>query len=142
MSSTTEVRISVEVSLRVPNGMPVHDVRDRMTATLFATVSLMTCENGMCYSTPAPDLLIAPKIFDTIHSTPIAFTESEVFDSTDYLTLGHLKFTGLIIRQAGSYHIRVTLIDTMGPFQSWARTVAIVDSELVKVGAESSGDGH
>ncbi|KAK5115666.1 hypothetical protein LTR62_000755 [Meristemomyces frigidus] len=126
---------SVLVSLRFPAGTPAPNALAAATdtSTLFAVCSLLT-ENRSGDRVPLePGLLTGQKLFDSVHSVPNDYAVRAAGQEPCRVVLGYFSFPELLIRQAGTYRIRTTLLQMGAGGNSGGQSVLAVDSEPVKV---------
>ncbi|KAF1836376.1 hypothetical protein BDW02DRAFT_596489 [Decorospora gaudefroyi] len=103
---------SLVVRLRTTNADPDDAVTD--SHNLYAVATLVPGPNSPASPDPAAlNALLAGRIFDSIHP----FNDDEAdgsiasMDMADPYGVGYMHFPDLVIRQAGTYRIRITLID-------------------------------
>ncbi|CAK4034868.1 Hypothetical predicted protein [Lecanosticta acicola] len=137
------VETSVMVSLKCPSPDAVAQYSNMDTSRLMAVVSLvadtrsgerMQLENGT---------LTGQKMFDSVHPIPESVADSLARSQACRLALGYVSFPSLLIRQPGTYRLRVTLIK-MGSSSSSSggASVACTDSESIKVERRASGSSN
>jgi hypothetical protein len=132
---------TIIVRLRTTNTHPDDAIRD--SGNLVAIASLVPGPNSSVSSDPnVLSTLLAGRYYDTIHP----FSDDEADGSITSMELddprgvGYMRFPDLVIRQAGIYRIRITLIrirnsssdppvDSVGG----ASSVQIVDSNPIVV---------
>jgi hypothetical protein len=133
---------SIVVRVRTTNVDPEDAVAD--SGSLFAVATLAPAPN-----TTAPSGLLAGQIYDNIHT----FNDDEAdgsiasMDMADPYGVGYMRFPQLVIRQAGTYRIRITLFrmpsSASDPSPGNGVAVHVVDSNPVVVngGGSSSSMG-
>jgi hypothetical protein len=129
---------SIVVRLRTTNTDPEEAVAD--SSSLFAVAALVPGPNTSGSPDPnALSTLLAGQIYDSLHS----FNDDEAdgfiasMDMADPYSVGYMRFPQLIIRQAGTYRIRITLfqLPNSGSDASPGNGVAVhvVDSNPIVV---------
>ena len=79
--------------------------------------------------------LTGQKLFDSVHAIPGDSAETMRRSDPCRVALGYFTFSGLLIRQPGTYHIRTTLIQ-MAASESGSQggtSVMSIDSEQIRV---------
>lgn len=102
---------SIIVRLRTTNAEPDDAVAD--STNLVAVATLVPGPNSTASTDPSVlNALLVGRRFDSIH--PFADDEADgsiaSMDMADPYGVGYMRFPELIIRQAGTYRIRITLI--------------------------------
>lgn len=130
-----EVETSVMASLRFPSVDFAIDGANVDITRLFAAVSLVADTRGGERVPVESGMLTGQKLFDSVHEIPEAHIETMARNQPCRVPLGYFTFSGLLIRQAGSFRIRTTLIQmpASGNSQQGATTILTVDSETIKV---------
>ena len=107
---------SIIVRLRTTNVHPIDAIADSINLVAVATLTLGST------STTANDVLLlnsflAGRRFDSIHpfSDDIADSSIVSMDTADPSGVGYMRFHELVIRQPGTYRIRITLIRIHNP---------------------------
>lgn len=132
---------TIIVRLRTTNANPDDVVAD--SSNLVAVATLVPGPNSSVPSDPAVlNALLAGRRFDSIHP----FSDDEADGSIASMELddprgvGYMRFSELVIRQAGTYRIRITLIrirnsssDPPVPSVAGGASVQIVDSNPIVV---------
>ncbi|KAF2818354.1 hypothetical protein CC86DRAFT_364413 [Ophiobolus disseminans] len=132
---------SIVVRLRTTNADPEDAVAD--SANLVAVATLIPGNSAAPADPSVLNTLLVGRRFDSIH--PFADDEADgsiaSMDMADPNGVGYMRFPDLIIRQAGTYRIRITLIRIRNsaseqPVSSAGNgsSVQVVDSNLVVVG--------
>ena len=123
------------VSLRFPSPDRAIDGANVDITRLFAAVSLVADTRSGERVPVEAGLLGGQKSFDSVHEIPEEHVETMARSQPCRVALGYFTFSGLVIRQAGSYRIRTTLIQmpASGSSQQGATSILSVDSESIKV---------
>lgn len=127
------IDVAVTLSLDVPSshGQPQADTMD--TSNLLATASLVA---ERCQGERVPlqtGFLTAPTLFDTVHPIQDVPLEPNASSQRCRTILGYLSFPDLLIRQAGTYRIRTTLMRMGCREEAGATCLVAVDSQPIKV---------
>jgi hypothetical protein len=130
-----EVETSVMASLRFPTADLVIDGSNVDITRLFAVASLVKDTRSGERVPVESGMLTGQKLFDSVHEIPEEHVETMARSQPTRVALGYFTFSGLLIRQAGSFRIRTTLIQmpVSGSSQQGATTILAVDSEPIKV---------
>lgn len=131
------------VSLKCPSPDMVASYSNMDTSRLMAVVSLvadtrsgerMPLENGT---------LTGQKMFDSVHPIPESVADSLARSQPCRLALGYFSFPSLLIRQTGTYRLRITLIKMSGSSASSGGTsIATADSDSIKVERRPTGSAN
>ncbi|KAI5361842.1 Putative Velvet domain-containing protein [Septoria linicola] len=133
------VETSVMVSLRCPSPEMVARYQDMDTSRLMGVVSLVADSRSGERVPVECGTLTGQKMFDSVHECPDDIAASLARSQPCRLALGYLTFPQLLIRQPGSYRLRVSLIKMGGAGTSGGTTVLAADSESIKVERRSTG---
>ena len=130
-----EVETSVMASLRFPTAERASEGVNIDTSRLFAVASLVADTRSGERIPVESGLMTGEKLLDSVHEVPEEHVETMSRSQPCRVVLGYFTFSGLLIRQAGSYRIRVTLIQmpVSGSSQQGATSVLSIDSEPIKV---------
>lgn len=131
----TTVEASVMVSLKVPSPDMAASYRNLDTSRLLAVVSLVADTRSGERTAVECGTLTGQKMFDSVHPIPEECVPSLARSQPCRLALGYFSFPGLLIRQPGSYRLRISLIK-MGASDSSSSggsTISTVDSEAIRV---------
>ncbi|KAM0708267.1 hypothetical protein Q7P35_004917 [Cladosporium inversicolor] len=130
-----EVETSVMASLRFPTADLAIDGSNVDITRLFAVASLVKDTRSGERVPVESGMLTGQKLFDSVHEIPEEHVETMARSQPNRVALGYFTFPGLLIRQAGSFRIRTTLIQmpVPGSSQQGATTILAVDSEPIKV---------
>nr|POF22340.1 hypothetical protein CFP56_36425 [Quercus suber] len=127
----TSIQISTMLSLRLPDWSHAVVATEVDTSRLIAAVSLIaTPRTGEAVPLEA-GIMVGQQMFDSVHAIPESCRERVSTRHARRLALGFFTFSGLMVRQAGIYSIRVTLIDVAG--SDGSTSILNIDSEQVKV---------
>ena len=133
------VEASVMVSLRLPSADRVISSDCVDTSRLLAITSLVAdTRNGERMSLEAGSLT-GQKMYDSIHPIPEECADTLARNQPCRIALGYFSFPGLLIRQAGTYRIRTTLVKMSNSADAGATSLLAVDSEPIKVERRGSG---
>ena len=143
---------AIETSAMVTVRLPVPDratfLRNFDTSQLVGVVSLVTETSGGERTPLETSRMTGQKMFDSVHPVPRDYADNISHRRPGRLALGCLKFPELLIRQPGTYHVRITLI-TMGDSAGSAgcngtapASVLTVDSETVHVERRPTGSSR
>ena len=132
------VETSVMVSLRCSSPEMVARYQDMDTSRLMGVVSLVSDSRSGERTPVECGTLTGQKMFDSVHECPDHITESLARSQPCRVALGYLTFPQLLIRQPGSYRLRVTLIKMGSSGSSGGSTVLATDSESVRVERRST----
>lgn len=138
----TTVEASVMVSLKLPSADMAASYRNLDTSRLLAVVSLVTDTRSGERTAIECGTLTGQKMFDSVHPMPEECVPSLARSQPCRLALGYFSFPGLLIRQPGSYRLRISLIK-MGASDSSSSggtTISTVDSEAIRVERRASGN--
>jgi hypothetical protein len=129
------VEMSVMASLRFPSADLAIDASNVDITRLLAVASLVSDTRSGERVPLESGLLTGQKLFDSVHEIPEQHVEAMARSQPCRVALGYFTFPGLLIRQAGSYRLRTTLIQMSGSGSSQqdATTLLSVDSEPIKV---------
>ena len=134
------VETSAIVSLQLPSADRVISASNVDTSHLFAVTSLVTDNrNGERVPLEAGSLT-GQKVYDSVHPIPEECAAGVAARNGPFrINLGYFSFPGLLIRQAGTYRVRTTLVkmDVSG-----ADTLLAVDSEPIKVERRGTASGR
>jgi hypothetical protein len=127
-----EVETSVMASLRFPTADQAIDGGNVDITRLLAVASLVADTRGVPVES---GMLTGQKLFDSVHEIPEEHVETMARTQPCRIALGYFTFPGLLIRQAGSFRLRITLLQmpVSGSSQQGATTILSVDSEPIKV---------
>ena len=130
-----EVGISVMASLRFPSPDRAIDGANVDTTRLLAAVSLVADTRSGDRVPIEAGMLTGQKLFDSVHEIPEEHVESMVRSQPCRVPLGYFSFSSLVIRQHGTFRLRVALIQASasGSSQQTATSITTVDSEPIKV---------
>lgn len=131
---------SIVVRLRTTNADPEDIGGD--SSNLYAVATLVPGNSAAPADPSVLNTLLLGKRFDSIH--PFADDEADgsiaSMDMDDPNGVGYMRFPDLIIRQAGTYRIRITLIrirnspsDPLVTSAGAGSSVHVVDSDLIVV---------
>lgn len=137
----TTVEASVMVSLKVPSPDMAASYRNLDTSRLLAVVSLVADTRSGDRTAIECGTLTGQKMFDSVHPIPEECVPSLARSQPCRLALGYFSFPGLLIRQPGTYRLRISLIK-MGASDSSSsggQTIATVDSEAIRVERRATG---
>jgi hypothetical protein len=129
-----EVETSVMASLRFPTADQAIDGGNVDITRLLAVASLVADTRGGVVPVES-GMLTGQKLFDSVHEIPEEHVETMARTQPCRIALGYFTFPGLLIRQAGSFRLRITLLQmpVSGSSQQGATTILSVDSEPIKV---------
>ncbi|KAK3719928.1 hypothetical protein LTR37_004051 [Vermiconidia calcicola] len=133
------VEKSVMLSLRLSASDQVINASNVDTERLFAVTSLVADTRSGDRVPLEPGVLSGQKILDSVHPIPEHCAATLARNHPCRLALGYFSFPGLLIRQAGTYRIRTTLVKTGGSADAGATSLLSVDSEPIKVERRSGG---
>ncbi|PIA94892.1 hypothetical protein CB0940_07974 [Cercospora beticola] len=133
------VETSVMVSLQCPSPEVAARYQGMDTSRLMGVVSLVADSRSGGRVPVECGTLTGQKMFDSVHECSNDIAESLARSQPSRLALGYLTFPQLLIRQPGSYRLRVTLIKMGGSGSSGGSTVLATDSETIKVERRSTG---
>jgi hypothetical protein len=130
-----EVETSVMASLRFPTADQAIDGGNVDITRLLAVASLVADTRGGERVPVESGMLTGQKLFDSVHEIPEEHVETMARTQPCRIALGYFTFPGLLIRQAGSFRLRITLLQmpVSGSSQAGATTILSVDSEPIKV---------
>ena len=129
-----DVETSVMVSLRFPSADRAANASNIDTSQLFAVASLMTESRTEGWVPVEAGLLTGQALFDSVHPIPEEHVERMACMQPSRVTLGYFTFSGLLIRQSGTYRIRTSLIQMPAPGSTTGgTTVLFTDSEPIRV---------
>lgn len=130
-----EVEASVMVSLRFPTADRASEGANVDTSRLVAITSLVADTRSGERVPVESNLLAGQKLFDSVHEIPLEHVETMERNQPCRVVLGYFTFSGLLIRQAGTYRLRTTLLQMAGSgaSQQGGTAVLAVDSEPIKV---------
>jgi hypothetical protein len=130
-----EVETSVMASLRFPTADQAIDGGNVDITRLLAVASLVADTRSGERVQVESGMLTGQKLFDSVHDIPEEHVETMARTQPCRIALGYFKFPGLLIRQAGSFRLRITLLQmpVSGGSQQGATTILSVDSEPIKV---------
>lgn len=137
----TTVEASVMVSLKMLSADMAASYRNLDTSRLLAVVSLVSDTSIGERTAIECGTLTGQKMFDSVHPIPEECVPSLARSQPSRLALGYFSFPGLLIRQPGSYRLRISLIK-MGSSESsnsGGSTISTVDSEAIRVERRASG---
>jgi hypothetical protein len=123
------------ISLEMPSPDRAVSASRYDTSGLFAVTSLVADTRSGELLSLEPGLLCGQKSLDSVHPMPEHCTSSLARNYPCRVVLGYFSFPGLVIRQAGTYRIRTTLVK-MG--EAGATSLAAVDSDPIKVDGRGS----
>lgn len=129
MTIETSVLISLFQSLPEQSIKP----RDVDTSSLFTVVSLISTEEDQQKIPLEAGSVSGQKLFDSVHPMPTDGSYAPPQVGSLRAALGYCSFPQLLIREAGTFRLRVTLIKTGGSLDDGATSLQHVDSEPVKV---------
>ena len=127
------VETSVMISLRLPASDRLVSTNIIDTSRLFALTSLVDDARSEERTPLDPGSLAGQKMSDSIHPIPEQCAATLALDDPCKKALGYFSFPGLVIRQAGTYRIRTTLVKMDGAPDSGASSLLAVDSEPIRV---------
>ena len=133
------VQMSIMISLRLPSSDQVISANSVDTSRLLALTSLVA-ENRNNERIPLePGLLSGQKMYDSVQ--PFSEDDAAALARSDpcRLHLGYFAFPDLLIRQAGTYRIRTTVMKMDASPDSGATSLLEVDSEPIKVERRGTG---
>lgn len=131
------VHTSIMISLRLPAPDRSANAGIIDTSGLFAVVSLLA-ENRSGERVPLENgVMTSQKMFDSVHAIPDEYAERFTSNQPCRLALGYFSFPDLLIRQVGTYRIRVTLVKIDAAGGDGGSSVLSVDSDVVKVDRRS-----
>ena len=133
------VETSVMISLRMPAADRVISTNNIDTSSLFALTSLVADTNNGERMPLEPGSLSGQKMFDSVHPIPEQCADTLARNDPCRLALGYFSFPGLLIRQAGTYRLRTTLVKMGGTAEAGATSLVAVDSEPISVDRRGSG---
>lgn len=131
-----DVEASVMVSIRFSSPDCADDFASKSADTSgFFGVASLVAETRTGERIPVEaGSLTGQKLFDSVHAIPGDYAEAMRRSDPCRVALGYFTFSGLLIRQPGTYHIRTTLIQVAADGTSQGGTsVMSVDSEPIKV---------
>ncbi|KAK4561407.1 hypothetical protein LTR86_004724 [Recurvomyces mirabilis] len=103
------------------------------TSSLFAVASLVA-DNRSGERVPLEaGVMTGQKMFDSVHSIPEECADRLANNEPCRLVLGYVSFPEMLIRQSGTYRLRITLIKTSAAGNGGGSSLLAVDSEPVKV---------
>ena len=124
------VNASVVVSLRTPSTEQRVDPDRVDTSRFFGVTSLVYERSDGERMTMEAGSLTGNKTYDSVNDMPTDSMRTFERINPNLVVLGYFSFSGLVIRQAGTFRIRTTLA-RMGA--EGASSLMAVDSEPVKV---------
>ena len=132
---------SIIVRLRTANADPEEAIAD--STNLVAVATLVPGPNSTAPADPSVlNNLLVGKRFDSIHSFADDEADGSIasMDMADPYGVGYMRFPELVIRQAGTYRIRITLMrirnsssDPPASSVGHGSTVQVVDSNPIVV---------
>ncbi|EMC94177.1 hypothetical protein BAUCODRAFT_222983 [Baudoinia panamericana UAMH 10762] len=132
------VDTTVLVTLRFPNADRHISAASIDTSAFFAATSLIT-DNRSGERVPLESgILSGQKLFDSIHPIPEACPDRFANDQPCSLVLGYFSFTSLLIRQPGTYRIRISLIEMSQTGRGGATNIVTIDSDNIRVERRST----
>ncbi|CZT14907.1 uncharacterized protein RCC_12263 [Ramularia collo-cygni] len=137
----TAVEASVMVSLKLPTADMAASYRNLDTSRLLAVVSLVADSRSGERTVAECGTLTGQKMFDSVHPIPEECVPSLARSQPCRLAVGYFSFPGLLIRQPGSYRLRIALIK-MGSSESSSSggsTISTIDSESIRVERRPTG---
>ena len=133
------VETSVMINLRVPSSDRQIDASSIDTSHLFAISSLVAVTPTGEKVPAEAGCLTGQKMYDSVNPIPEEHAATLGRTQSFQTPLGYFSFPGLLIRQAGIYRIRTTLIKMGRSAEEGGTSVQAVDSDPIKV--ERRGDG-
>ncbi|SMR49249.1 unnamed protein product [Zymoseptoria tritici ST99CH_1E4] len=135
----TSVETSVLLSLRLPSPELAARYANADTSRLLAIVSLVEESRSGERKPMESGTLTSQQMSDSVHPIPEEYAETLARSQPDRAHLGYFTFPALLIRQPGSFRLRVTLIQVCPSASGGGSTVAAVDSESIKVERRHTG---
>jgi hypothetical protein len=140
---------SIVVRLRTTNADPEDAVAD--STNLYAVATLVPGNSAAPTDPSVLNTLLLGRRFDSIH--PFADDEADgsiaSMDMADSNGVGYMRFPDLVIRQAGTYRVRITLIrirnaapDHTVSSAGNSTYVQVVDSDLIVVGGAGAATSY
>ncbi|KAK3676942.1 hypothetical protein LTR78_003147 [Recurvomyces mirabilis] len=103
------------------------------TSSLFAVASLVA-DNRSGERVPLEaGMMTGQKMFDSVHSIPEECADRLANNEPCRLVLGYVSFPDMLIRQSGTYRLRITLIKMSAAGSGGGSSILAVDSDPVKV---------
>lgn len=137
------VETSVMVSLKVPSPDMAAQYRSLDTSRLIAVISLVADTRSGERMPIECGNLTGQKMFDTVHPVPTEIAESLARSQPCRLALGYFSFPSLLIRQSGTFRLRVTLIKmSSAGASSGGSSITAVDSDSIKVERRTTGSSN
>lgn len=140
----TTLQPPVTVRLRNLNSESAEDADNAETANLLAVATLTSDSINDSANPVDPNSLLGGRRFDSIH--PFTGEEDDLhsYDTAETRGVGYVSFPDLVIRQEGTYRIRVTLIKIRGaagevPAFSGGSSVQAIDSNPITVERNATG---
>ena len=128
-----EVELSVMVSLRLLPTDQIASTCSVDTGSLLAVTSLVAdTRSGERFPVEA-GAMTGQKMFDSVHPIPEECVEDLARNQPCRLALGYFSFPGLLIRQAGTYRVRVTLLKMAAGMGEGGSSVLAIDSDPIKI---------
>ena len=133
------VETSVMVSLRVPSPDLIAHYKSLDTNKLMGVVSLVADTRSGERMPIECGTLTGQKMFDSCHPIPEEYAETLARNQPCRLSLGYFTFPSLLIRQPGTYRLRITLMKMSS--SGGSANMLSVDSESIKVERRATGAG-
>ena len=124
------IQVDLLTSIGLPSYNVVNGADDIDVSSLFAVVSLVADSRSRERMPLEAGYLTGQKLFDSVHAIPHDCLDLRPPDQACRALLGYLSFPYLIIRQAGTYRLRITLLQMSG---AAATSLLCIDSELIRV---------
>ncbi|EME45074.1 hypothetical protein DOTSEDRAFT_129021 [Dothistroma septosporum NZE10] len=135
----TTVETSVMVSLRVPSPDLIAHYKSLDINKLMGVVSLVAdSRNGERVAIEC-GTLTGQKMFDSCHPIPEEYAGTLARNQPCRLSLGYFTFPSLLIRQPGTYRLRITLMKMSS--SGGSANMLSVDSDTTKVERRATGAG-
>ncbi|GAB7359804.1 hypothetical protein MBLNU230_g6973t1 [Neophaeotheca triangularis] len=132
LGTAIDTSAMISILLPSPDTQPASSTID--TSRLLAVASLVADTRSGDRIPIEAGNLTGQKMFDSIHAIPAECASPLARSHPCRLALGYFSFPALLIRQAGSYRVRVTLIKMGGPgTSSGASSLVAVDSDPIRV---------
>lgn len=135
----TTVETSVMVSLRVPSPDLIAHYKSLDTNKLMGVVSLVADTRSGERMAIECGTLTGQKMFDSCHQILPEYAETLARNQPCRLALGYFTFPSLLIRQPGTYRLRITLMKMCS--SGGSANMLSVDSESIKVERRATGAG-
>ena len=133
----TSVQTCIMVYLRLPTSDRVISANNINTSQLLGVTSLVADNRNGERIPLEPGLLSGQKMYDSVQPFPDRYGSLPYNDPCRQI-LGCFTFPDLLIRQAGNYRIRTTLVQMDGSSERGATSLFCVDSDSIRVDRRSN----